>query len=38
MKISGTILSILGELLGNIYLLLSPSKTEGRVLSQQGAT
>ena len=36
-KISEVILSILGRLLGKMYLFLTPSKTDGRVPSQQGA-
>ena len=36
MKLSETILSILWRLLGNIYLFLTPSKTDGRISSQQG--
>ena len=36
-KLSEAILSILGDCWENIYLFLTPSKTGGRVPSQQGA-
>jgi len=38
MKLSEAILSILGECWGKIYLFLAPSKIDGRVPSQQGAS
>ena len=36
-KLSEAILSTLGDCWEKIYLLLTPSKTDGRVSSQQGA-
>ena len=37
MKLSEAILSILGDCWEKIYLFLTPSKSDGRVPSQQGA-